>query len=174
MKRDHKETDPAMESSDSEEEELGLGQSEDIKETVEVDFTFSDPNEAQYSSLRRLVSTLVPPKHPSNPSELADTIISQVSVGTMIGVEGEPDVYGFLTALNVARYKHLGCIKSILAYLVAKCPAEHRERVTQVLHSQKSGLIVNRRMLNTPYQLIPVLHQALLEDIEWAKKNEVR
>lgn len=35
------------------------------------------------------------------------------------------------------------------------------------------GLLVSERMINCPVQAVPMLHQALVEDIAWAVENEV-
>ncbi len=35
------------------------------------------------------------------------------------------------------------------------------------------GTIIQDRMVNSPLQIVPPLHKALLDDIQWAQKNEV-
>ncbi|CAN0470724.1 unnamed protein product, partial [Scytosiphon promiscuus] len=40
--------------------------------------------------------------------------------------------------------------------------------------SGKVGLLVSECMINCPMQAVPKLHEALMEDIEWAVENEVR
>lgn len=44
-----------------------------------------------------------------NPSEIADAIIAQVQVGTTVKAGDDPDVYAFLTALNLQKHKVRGC-----------------------------------------------------------------
>lgn len=162
-------------SSDEESELVYETKDEEInepeEESVQVDFDFCDPKDEHYSSVKRFVSNFIPLEH-FQASEFADIITSQIPVGTMIGVEGESDVYGFITALNLSRYGKFQCIAQIKEYLLSKCPESSRLEFGKVLESDKTALVINERMVNLPYQLVPVLHDALHEDIKWAVENE--
>lgn len=149
-------------SSDSSEEEK--------EETIQVAFDFSDPSSLHYSSLKQFMSMYLPLDcFPA--TEMADLIIEQVSVGTMIGVENEKEVYGFITALNITHYQNKISMSMITDYLKQHCPQEHRDELNTMLTSKKTALILNERMVNLPYQLVPPLHEALHQDINWAISN---
>lgn len=41
--------------------------------------------------------------------------------------------------------------------------------MTSLLSSPKTGLLVQQRVVNLPGTLVPLLHQALMDDIQFAK-----
>lgn len=139
---------------------------------VNVEFVFSDPREAHFHSVKQFLITYLPPTQPFNVSGLADAIVNQVATGTMVCVEGEDDVYGFITALSLSRYAAENSMQQILQYVTKKCPSDDLARFQSILKTKSVGLLVNERMVNLPYQLVPAIHSALHEDIEWAIENE--
>ena len=160
-----------MEGQNEVEEELEPEGENENPEIVNVNFDFSDPSEKHFSSLRQYLISYLPIEN-FFVSELADLIVKQVSVGTMIQVENEPeDVYGFITALSLHQYRHVECIQQIRRFLIEKCPEESKKDMLRVLNG-KCGLVISERLVNMPYQLVPPLHNALHEDIEWALENE--
>ena len=75
----------------------------------------------------------------------------------------------------VCRQK-LGALSFLKKYLLQRCP-EAQQPILQAAFDQAGskqlGLLLNERMVNTPYQLAPVLHSALVQDLDWAVENEV-
>ncbi|POM75032.1 BCCIP family protein, partial [Phytophthora palmivora] len=139
---------------------------------VSVDFLFSDPREAHFHSVKQFLLAYLPPSQPFDVSGLANAIVGQVTAGTMVCVEGEDDVYGFITALNLKGFANETSIQQVLQYVTKKCPSADLPKLQQILNSKNVGLVLNERMVNLPYQLVPALHSALHEDIEWAIENE--
>lgn len=140
--------------------------------SVNVEFVFSDPKEAHFHSVKQFLLAYMPPTQPFDVSGLADAIVNQVTTGTMVCVEGEDDVYGFITALSLQRYANAASVQQILQYVAKKCPPAELAQLQQILNTKSVGLVVNERMVNLPYQLVPAIHSALHEDIEWAIENE--
>ncbi|RLN59992.1 hypothetical protein BBJ28_00001362 [Nothophytophthora sp. Chile5] len=139
---------------------------------VDVEFLFSDPREAHFHSVKQFLLTYLPPTQPFDVSGLANAVVNQVTTGTMVCVEGEDDIYGFITALSLKRYAQETSVQQILQYVTKKCPSAELPRLQQILSTKNVGLVLNERMVNLPYQLVPALHSALHEDIEWAITNE--
>ncbi|TMW56930.1 hypothetical protein Poli38472_002855 [Pythium oligandrum] len=139
---------------------------------VNVEFVFSDPREAHFHSVKQFLLSYLPSSQPFDVSGLANLIVSQVTTGTMVCVEGEEDVYGFITALGLQRYQNETSIQQVVNYATKRCPADLAGRFKQILQTKNVGLVVNERMVNLPYQLVPPVHSALHEDIEWAISNE--
>ncbi|KAG3120186.1 hypothetical protein PI124_g1043 [Phytophthora idaei] len=139
---------------------------------VNVDFLFSDPREAHFHSVKQFLLAYLPPTQPFDVSGLANAIVGQVTAGTMVCVEGEDDVYGFITALNLKSFANETSIQQVLQYVTKKCPSAELPKLQQILNTKNVGLVLNERMVNLPYQLVPALHSALHEDIEWAIQNE--
>lgn len=140
--------------------------------SVNVEFVFSDPRESHFHSVKQFLLSYLPPTQPFNVSGFADAIVNQVATGTMVCVEGEDDVYGFITALSLKRYAAEPSVQQVLQYVTKKCPADELARFQSILNAKSVGLLVNERMVNLPYQLVPAIHSALHEDIEWAIENE--
>uniref|UniRef100_M4BTF8 BCCIP family protein n=1 Tax=Hyaloperonospora arabidopsidis (strain Emoy2) TaxID=559515 RepID=M4BTF8_HYAAE len=139
---------------------------------VSVEFLFADPREMHFHSIKQLLLAYLPPSQPLDVSGLANVVVGQVTVGTMVCVEGENDVYGFITALNLRRYEKETSIQQIVQYVTKKCSSADLPKLQQILCTKNVGLVLNERMVNLPYQLVPALHLALHEDIEWAMENE--
>jgi protein BCP1 len=139
---------------------------------VTVDFVFSDPREDHFHSVKQFLLAYLPSSQPFNVSGLASLIVGQVAAGTMVCAEGESDVYGFLTALGLQRYKDDVSLQQVLQYITKRVPSQDAARFQQILATKNVALVVNERMVNTPYQLVPPLHSALHEDLEWAIANE--
>ncbi|RYG40836.1 hypothetical protein EON68_03760 [archaeon] len=98
----------AFASSDSEAE---AGSSDDSGEgsdfdEVSVEFEFRDPAEIQYKSVRRLMEHFLPGEEETfDVSGMADAIVGQVQLGTMVCVADDLDVYAFATILSVNKYR---------------------------------------------------------------------
>lgn len=77
---------------------------------VNVDFSFSDPQENQFHSIKQFLTRYLPGMEQSFPSsQLAEVIVKQASVGTMVTTEESPDAYAFITAVNMHWHK-VGCL----------------------------------------------------------------
>lgn len=111
--------DSGTESDDTDDDELGMFEGDDDEDgedsedeedgdnTVDVEFNFLDPREIHFKSVRRLLEHFLPGEEEHfNVSGLADAIVAQVAVGSMVTVNDDAlDVYAFATVLPVALYK---------------------------------------------------------------------
>ena len=164
-------------SSDDSEDELSFQASasgkpdEDSEDSVHVEFIFSDPKEAHFHSIKHYLKDLVSlPSYPA--SELTELILNQVAVGSIVCVEDQSDAYAFITALNVQEYTQHKCIQNLMTVLLGQCPPDYITNFQAKLESTSCAFLLNERMINLPYQLIPPLHKALLDDIAWAVSND--
>merc|ERR1712066_739534 len=116
-------------------------------------------------------------------SELADSVVGQGNIGTIIksaGIAGPDDdditSCGLLTTLNLRQFPKLSWAKAIQNSLLAQAAkhagAEASKSLKDLLAKQGNGtevgLLFNERFVNLPEELIPPLHKALKEDIEWS------
>jgi hypothetical protein len=99
--------DMTREGGDDDEEESDDEDEDGEDNTVTVEFNFMDPREIHYKSVRRLLEHFLPGEEESfNVSAMADAIVAQVALGTMVTVNDDAlDVYAFATVLPVALYK---------------------------------------------------------------------
>lgn len=142
---------------------------------IHVDFTFHDMKEDFFHGIKTLIhssSTVYAPYS----SALADLMIENVSVGTVISTEGdtEHNVFGFASVLNVSTYGDKHCIESLKELCLKHCPAERKVELETVLSGRTkrpAGFLMHSRMINLPLELVEVLHQQLVLDMDWAVEN---
>ncbi|KAK8792656.1 hypothetical protein JH06_4093 [Blastocystis sp. subtype 4] len=143
---------------------------EDV-DMINVEFEFSDPKEEHFKSIRNFSRYLfLGTAKDVDFSPLADAVVKQVEVGSMVQVSGEDDVYAFLTLLNLQYYKDNQSIKDILSILRKNCPSELKDSFESFL-SKPTGLLLNERMRNFPPEVMPHLFESLGEDVKWALEN---
>jgi hypothetical protein len=79
---------------------------EDDDGLVHVDFSFNDPRPIDFKSVRRLLEHYLPGEEERfSASDMADAVIEQVALGTMVKVNDDLDVYAFATVLPYAPHK---------------------------------------------------------------------
>lgn len=93
-------------------QEEGDGDSDNDNDSVgevTVDFQFQDPREIHYLSVKRLLGGLLPGTTGDKFAvhELADAIVNQAAVGTMVTADETGDAYAFITAINFNLHKVL-------------------------------------------------------------------
>ena len=147
---------------------------EDDVSPLNVEFTFNDASEKFFHGLKMHLH--------SNPvlapysSALADIAIENVSVGTIISTENDPDdnVFGFATVLNVTTYQKHDCIQELKAKCLKYCPDERKEEMKTVLSGKTkrpAGFLLHSRMVNIPLEITQALHQQLVLDMDWAVEH---
>lgn len=143
-------------------------------ELVELSFAFYDPEVDDKATIGRLLQDYL---DGVEGPELAEIIANQVVVGSIIKGEDQKEVLGFITAINMHVHAEQKCVQVIRAKLLACCKKDKRAHAElSALFENKSeplGLIVSRRILNVPNELVPPLHDALVQDVQWAQENEI-
>jgi protein BCP1 len=170
--------------SEAGDEEVNLILDRNDAELIEVDFEFFDPKEDDFWSIRQfllnggLESILFKKNQMEIFTELANAISLQGCVGTIIKSEADPQesveensAIGFLTVLNLSYQKKLKIIPNLQEIVLSKCPKEIKGKFEDFFKNKNSGWMLNKRMINTPLELISSLHQAVADDIQWAVKN---
>lgn len=163
--------------------ELVLKEADEGESDVEVTLEFYDPRAddttsvdmflAQWSQLfQKGVSDAF------DTAKLADAICAQTRVGTMVRVGEEEAPVGFTSCLNVRRYAELlspiretvertAGKASPICKLLSSC-FEGRGKFER----EKMGLILCKRVVNFPPQVVPKLLEALFSEISWAIEDE--
>jgi len=150
----------------------------DDEDDLNIEFLFYDPDPNQYHAVRNLINGLLDGLS-YNSSQLAELVINQNVVGTMIGGDDgdekptDRNVFSFATILNLEASKSEKVIQEILQFIKSKSEkhnSEH-EKFVQVLDSEMKsiGLLINERLVNLSPKLVPVLHKQLCEDIAYVK-----
>lgn len=91
---------------ESEDDSGSSSDGSDDDDQINVEFEFFDPREPDFKSVRRLLEHYLPGEETTfDVSAMADAIVAQEMLGTMIKVEGDPDVYAFATVLPMSKYR---------------------------------------------------------------------
>jgi protein BCP1 len=144
-------------------------------DTLQVDFTFCDMDEKYFHGLKSLLhsSSTVYQAHSST---LADRMIDNVAVGTIVGTsqedENEADVFGFASVLNVAT--DCPSLQYLKTFCSTNCPVEHRAELDVVLSGttkRPAGFLLHGRMINMPLEIVLTLQEQLILDLDWAVEN---
>ncbi|KAL0541883.1 hypothetical protein IC582_021962 [Cucumis melo] len=164
-----KSPEPQSESSDS------SSSGEELEE-IQADFAFFDPKPDDFHGVKTLLQNYLD-KTRWDDIGFSDLILGQTTVGSVVKIEGDEDsgVFGFITALNLERYKDSRSIMDLKQYLLKVCKDNERENdLKKLLEEQTSsvGLIVSQRLVNLPPQLLPPLYDALFDEISWATEDE--
>jgi len=156
-----------------EEEKSGL------MEDVNIELSFIDPNESYFHAIRYFLINLLDGET-FDVGDLADIIITQVQVGTLIINEDDTpedkNVLAFATLLPFSLYSKRDSMKSIMKYCIAnaaeKLSATDSKKFQDLLSSKKIALFLNERLVNLPPDPVPALHKALKDDRTWALEED--
>jgi protein BCP1 len=144
-------------------------------EIIDVEFTFCDMDEKYFYGMKALLSSQSP-CYALGSSALSDLMVENISVGTVVSVEGDEEgtVYGFASILNVTTYQEHDCIQALKKLCLDKCPEDRKKELETVLSGKTkrpAGFFLHGRMVNMPLEIVHVLHQQLMQDMDWAVKN---
>jgi protein BCP1 len=144
-------------------------------EIVDVDFIFCDMDEKYFHGLKTVL-TSSSPMYAAQSSGLAELMIENVSVGTVVGTEGDEEgtVFGFASVLNVTTYQKQASIQALKKVCLEQCPEANKKELETVLSGKTkrpAGFYLQGRMVNMPLEIVEVLHQQLVLDMDWAVEN---
>ncbi|KAJ3085736.1 Mss4p nuclear export [Quaeritorhiza haematococci] len=159
---------------------------DDEQDIVNVTFDFFDPKPIDYHGIKNLIRQTFSSDAAAaddtavNLSELADLVLAQPEVGSVVKVEDDQDQdpYAVLTVVNLNHHKDKECISQLRNYLLDKSkkkPEVHSRLSTLLNAPSKStgdiGIIFNERLINMPPQIFPPMLKMLMEEIEWAVED---
>ncbi|KAM3318570.1 hypothetical protein ACQJBY_035997 [Aegilops geniculata] len=160
-------------------------------ETVQADFAFFDPKPTDFHGVRLLLKTYLDSK-PWDLTGFVDLVLEQTTVGTVVkmaededeeanggdksdGGDDDEDLFGLITVLNLGRYAENRCIKDLKEYLLAVCGDKDTKKKLKSLLEEKAstvGLLVCRRFVNFPYEMVPKMYDSLFDEVAWATEDE--
>ncbi|XBI74541.1 hypothetical protein VPH35_068063 [Triticum aestivum] len=162
-------------------------------ETVQADFAFFDPKPTDFHGVRLLLKTYLDSK-PWDLTGFVDLVLEQTTVGTVVKMaedededgeanggdksdtgDDDEDLFGLITVLNLGRYGENRCIKDLKEYLLAVCgDKDTKKKLKSLLEDKAStvGLLVCRRFVNFPYEMVPKMYDSLFDEVAWATEDE--
>ncbi|XP_025094712.1 protein BCCIP homolog [Pomacea canaliculata] len=175
---------------DMSDEDTDESENEFMNQEVQVEFEACMPQDSDFAGIKTLLRQLFL-KANVNLSELADMIISQNYVGSVIkqiDAEEEDDssmdddsgdtVFGLVTIINLADKKDKDCIQKIISMLTSKSKSvspQDGQKIEELFSNPNEtvGLLINERFINIPYQITLPAMQSLRKDIEKANKKQM-
>jgi len=166
-------TTPAITQDDSSDSDVDM---------LNVDFEWFDPSEIDFHGLKLLLRQLLDADADLfDLSALSDLIISQPTLGSTVKVSDDAttdtkdtDPYAFLTILNLHAHREKEVTQQLTRYLMQKCskisPLSGLPALLQTDGAQV-GLVLTERLINMPTEIVPPMYAMLLEEIEWAVKD---
>ncbi|KAM0015046.1 putative BCP1 family protein [Helianthus debilis subsp. tardiflorus] len=149
---------------------------EDFEGVVQADFAFFDPKPDDFHGVKVLLQTYLDNKE-WDLSSFVDLILQQTTVGTVIKIEDDEDngIYGFVSALNLHRYKDCKCMMEVKEFLLKMCQDSDKKDKLKSYFGERAahvGLLVSQYVVNLPPQLLPPLYDGLFDEITWATEDE--
>ncbi|XP_031549608.1 protein BCCIP homolog [Actinia tenebrosa] len=195
------ESDEDSSSDECSSEESASDENFDEDMEIPVEFEAFPPAECDFRAMRNLLKQLFL-KDSIDLSELANLIISQEKIGSIIKVveedeteeekekkedgpstskgeeeEYEEEILGLITILDLVQYQEKKCIQQIKQLLLHKCKSsadpETQTKFKDILDSNKRvGLLFSERFINIPPQIALPLYQALRAELEEQHKKD--
>jgi hypothetical protein len=144
-------------------------------DTINVEFTFCDMDEKYFHGIKSLLhdSSTV---YQNQSSNMADLMIENISVGTVVSTADDEDgnVFGYASILNVSTYQDSPVVQYLKDFCLKGCPAKHKKELEVVLSGKTkrpAGFFLHGRMINMPLEIVQVLQQQLVLDMDWAVDN---
>ena len=125
--------------------------------------------EEKYFHGLKTILTSSSPIYGANSSGLADLMIENMDVGTVVSSEGDTDgnVFGFASVLNVKTHQNQPTIQALKKVCLEQCPEANKKELEIVLSGKTkrpAGFYLHGRMVNMPLEIVEVLHQQLVLD----------
>ena len=142
-------------------------------EIIPCEFTFNDMNPKYFHGIKNHL--LTQPAYAGHSSAIADAMIENISVGTVVSTsDGADNIFGFASVLNVTSYQKKESIQKLKQMMLAACPKDHQTELSTVLTGstkRPAGIFLHGRMVNLPFEIMLVLHEQLVKDMDWAVEN---
>lgn len=152
---------------------------------IMVDFELDSPKPIDFHAVKNLLSGLMGRGQNAALSGIADAVLEQDELTTVVRVSGDDEIFGFISVLNYHKYSNLEGVKQLKDFILQKA-GEHKATLSTIFEdgNQSLGIILNERMFNVPPQLAFPLHNVLFGNInsqvsihppivllEWSKEN---
>jgi hypothetical protein len=109
-----------------------------------------------------------------NVTSLAELIVQEKGLGSIIHCTSETDVFAFVTTLNIKAHQGNAGMLSLCDRLFRpRCPPSLKPALEKALNSPETFVFLHGRFVNLPLPLIPLLHKSSHDDMAWAQSSEV-
>lgn len=163
--------------SKEEDENMNIEYINDENDFQEVTFDFLEPDDKFYLNLKQLLRKTFCFVN-WNFDGVLQAICDQKYFGIFLGVEDDDNsnenmIYAVLTILNLKKINDIGFLIQFRDYLVSQC----EDNVVQFLDSTifsdypSVGLLINERVVNLPYVVVPSVYQQLMEDKRYLEEE---
>ncbi|XP_061177684.1 protein BCCIP homolog [Saccostrea echinata] len=161
----------------------------EVNEEIQVDFEARVPEGSDFHGIRTLLQQLFL-KANINLSEMADIIISQGQVGSVVKQSYVPEedddeeemaeddpVLAVTSVINITDKKDMECVKQVRSMLIDQCQKCGGDpKFSKVLNDgdHHVGLLVSERYINIPPQISVPMFDSLLKEVEKCKNKKMK
>jgi BCCIP len=143
-----------------------------------VDFEFNSVSEQDFHGVSLILKNVLGGEY--NGASLADTIVEQQNIGTVVKTGEDSAICCLGTVLNPHQYNTVEGVNQVKSFILKNSQKHGNEKVinlTKRLFDPSSantvpGIVLKERLVNLPLQLSPGLHKVLLDDIAWSLSTE--
>jgi len=157
------------------------------RQEIQVEFEARSPEEGDYPGIRTLLQQLFTRVNTVNVSKMAEAILGQRSIGSVIkqsveeedeGCEEESEVYAVSTVLNLSKSEQskesTGGLRTFLKEQTAKGgDRQVSQYVADILDNHSVGFLINERVLNIPAQITVPLWETLMTEMRKARDRSL-
>lgn len=136
----------------------------------QVTFDFLEPDEKFYHNLKQLLRKTFCFVNWAFEGVL-QSICDQKDFGIFLGVEDDDNpeenmIYAVLTILNLKKLNEVGFLPQFRDFIIGHCEEQVVHFLENTIFSDypSIGLLINERVLNLPYVVVPSIYQQLMED----------
>lgn len=185
---DENESGEEYDSEEGEEEE-----DENVGKVIDVAFDARPPSNSDFHGIKQLLQQLFVKHINDDLSELANLIIAQDFIGSVLkqdlGTDEEEDseeeadaddkdhIFALSTVVNISENQSLSCIEKINEFLISKCEEAYKgepARLSKLIEDpvKQVGLLISERFINIPPQVALPSFESLKADIEKAVRKK--
>ncbi|KAJ5068752.1 brca2 and cdkn1a interacting protein [Anaeramoeba ignava] len=153
--------------------ELNSDESDGENEDILVDFEFFDPKPEDETQIIPFFQNWIDIKN-LDLDGIIQFILHQTRVGTVIKNGENGDIFGFISVINISKYK-MNSVEKIIESIIEKSQKTPKKNFMKMLFAnpkKQIGLIVSNRIINLPLELAPPLTRGLFDEISWATEDE--
>jgi len=137
-------------------------------EEIQVEFEARVIEEVDFKVIRNFIAHFCQ-KQTFNSIEMAELIISQPQVGSIIKDLDSSESFGIITIINLDQDK--SSIKQIKKYILSSVSKDQLSSWEKIINGPRLGLIINERIRNVPHIIAPQLNESLFQEITNAVKG---
>lgn len=161
----------------NEDTEMNIEYINEENDFQEVTFDFLEPDDKFYLNLKQLLRKTFCFVN-WNFDGVIQSICDQKHFGIFLGVEDDENpeenmIYAVLTIINLKKLHDVGFLAPFRDFIVGQCDEQANQLLESTIFSDFAsvGILINERVVNLPYVVVPSIFQQLMEDRRYLEEE---